>query len=76
MAAHKAASIARERRMADVERTATDLLERVRARAPGIPEAPPPENNHVDEVVRTCHLRLRQWTGPKRGRPPGDTPPV
>jgi len=75
-AAQQAVDLARARRMADVERTSSALLERVRAHAPGTPEVPPPANSHMDEIVRTCHLRLRQWTGPKRGRPPGQTPPA
>jgi hypothetical protein len=74
-AARAAADLARSHRMADVERSSLALLERVRLRAPGTPEAAPPAINHIEELVRTCLVRLRQWTGPRRGRPPGQTPP-
>ncbi|HEX2202778.1 MAG TPA: hypothetical protein VHG91_05760 [Longimicrobium sp.] len=71
-----AARLARERRMADVERTALVLLEEVKLRQPGVSEVAPPANSHVEEISRACKLKIRLWQGPKRGRPPGQTPPA
>jgi len=75
-AARRAAETAHARRMEAVERTAREVLARVRERAPGAPAVEPPADLHVEGVVRTCRRRIRQWNGPRRGRPPGQTPPA
>lgn len=74
-AAAKAAELARARRMEDIERTAVGLLESVRDRQPGAVEVQPPADSHVGEVVTMCKTRVARWGGPRRGRPPGQTPP-
>ena len=61
--------------MADIERTSLELLEKVRKRIPGAPEAAPPAKSLIDEIIRLCRYKLNQWSGPNRGRPPGQTPP-
>lgn len=74
--ARNAAEVARARRMFEVERTSLELLDRVRIREPGVPETPPPALNRIETITRACRIKLRLWSGPKRGRPPGESPPA